>query len=57
MTDQSILDSVTQLVIKNMIEINEEVSQEWMSPPDGFNDDLIEDDDQRIIKVQMDSID
>ena len=28
-----------------------------MSPPDGFNDDLIEDDDQRIIKVQMDSID
>ena len=28
-----------------------------MSPPDGFNDDLIEDDDQKIIKVQMDSID
>lgn len=40
-----------------MIEIEDEVPQDWASPPDGFNDDLLEDDDQKIIKIQMDSID
>ena len=40
-----------------MLEIEDEVEQEWMSPPEGFNDDVIEDDDQKIIKIQMDSID
>lgn len=43
--DESILNCILQLIIKNMIEVKEEVSDEWMSPPDGFNDDLIEDDD------------
>lgn len=28
-----------------------------MNPAEGFNDDLIEDDDQKIIKIQMDCID
>lgn len=40
-----------------MIEIDDEVPVEWKSPPDGFNDDCLEDDDQKIIKIQMDSID
>ena len=40
-----------------MIEIEEQVTEEWMNPPDGFNDDLEEDDDQKIIKVGMDFID
>lgn len=34
-----------------MLEIEDEVAEDWMSPPEGFNDDLIEDDDQKIIKI------
>lgn len=34
-----------------MLEIEDETSPEWASPPDGFNDDCIEDDDQKIIKI------
>jgi hypothetical protein len=34
-----------------MLEIEDEVPEEWANPPDGFNDDFIEDDDQKIIKV------
>ena len=40
-----------------MLEIEDEVCEDWMRPPEGFNDDLIEDDDKKIIKIQMDSID
>lgn len=46
-----------ELIFNNMVEIEDEVTPEWISPPDGFNDDCLEDDDQRIIKIQMDSID
>jgi len=28
-----------------MIEINNDNLEEWANPPDGFNDDLYEDDD------------
>ena len=51
------LTQVIELIFKNMIEIDDEVSDDWKSPPDGFNDDCLEDDDQKIIKIQMDSID
>lgn len=43
--DENTLKSVVELVFKNMLEIDDEVEEEWMSPPEGFNDDLIEDDD------------
>lgn len=51
------MTQVIELVFKNMIEIDEEVSDDWKSPPEGFNDDCLEDDDQKIIKISMDSID
>lgn len=44
-------------MIQNMLEIEDEIPEEWACPPDGFNDDCIEDDDQKIIKIQMDCVD
>ena len=40
-----------------MIELDDEITQDWMSPPDGFNDDLFESDDQKVIKAAMSNID
>ncbi len=51
------LEKILELIILSMMEIEDEVCDEWKSPPDGFNDDLEEDDDQKIIKVGMDYID
>lgn len=49
--NKQILTQVIELIFKNMIEIEDEVPQEWATPPDGFNDDCLEDDDQKIIKI------
>jgi hypothetical protein len=51
------LTQVVELIFKNMIEIEDEVNEEWMSPPPGFNDDMEEDDDQRVVKLGLDFID
>jgi hypothetical protein len=51
------LHKILELVFHNMMEIEDEVPAEWMSPPDGFNDDFEEDDDQKHIKIGMDFID
>lgn len=40
-----------------MVELDDEISQDWMSPPDGFNDDLFDSDDQKVIKAAMSNID
>lgn len=55
--DDNTLRKVVELIFKNMVEIEDQISPEWASPPAGFNDDCLEDDDQKIIKIQMDSID
>ena len=49
--DPSILIKILELIFNNMLEIEDEISKEWAVPPDGFNDNLVEDDDQRIIKA------
>lgn len=51
------LKVLINLIFKNMVELDEEISQEWMSPPDGFNDDLYQTDDQKVIKAAMSNID
>ncbi len=51
------LEAVLELIFLNMMDVDDEVGAEWCSPPDGFNDDLEEDDDQKIVKVGMDFID
>ena len=51
------LEKVVEMIFFMMMELDDEVDEEWKSPPDGFNDDLEEDDDQRLIKMGMDFID
>lgn len=51
------LEKVVEMIFMMMMEVDDEVDDDWKSPPDGFNDDLEEDDDQRLIKMGMDFID
>ncbi len=44
------LKKILDMIFKNMLEINNNQIEEWSSPPDGFNDDLVEDDDQKLVK-------
>ena len=43
-TDQQFIP-IIELIFKNMLELENEISEEWSCPPDGFNDDLVESDD------------
>lgn len=43
--NKEVLKSVVELIFKNMLEIDDEIPEEWAKPEEGFNDDLIEDDD------------
>lgn len=51
------IQKILEMIFRNMMEIEEAVPAEWCSPPEGFNDDFEEDDDQKHIKVGMDFID
>lgn len=51
------LDKVTELIFMNMVEVPDHIDPEWAVPPDGFNDDLEENDDQKNIKNGMNFID
>lgn len=51
------LQKIVELIFLNMMEIEDETQPEWASPHDGFNDDLDEDDDQKVVKTGMDFID
>ena len=51
------LDKVVELIFMNMVEVSDQIDPEWACPPDGFNDDLEEDDDQKNIKNGMNFID
>ena len=54
--EESIKKQVVELVFKVMLDIEDDISDDWKSPPDGFNEDLEEDDDQSIIKMAMEFI-
>lgn len=55
-TDQQFIP-IIELIFKNMLELENEISEEWSCPPDGFNDDLVESDDQKVIKAAMNHVD
>lgn len=48
---------LVEIIFKNMLELDDEIPQEWSCPPDGFNDDLVESDDQKLIKNAMTHLD
>ena len=55
--NSALLTQVVELIFTHMIDIDSEVMDEWASPPDGFNEDNEEEDDQKIIKFCMNCID
>ncbi len=46
-----------EIVFMLMININNEISNEWANPPEGYNDDNQDDEDQEITNYGMNSID
>lgn len=51
------LNNILELIFTHMIDIESEILPEWASPPDGFNEENEEEDDQKIIKFCMNCID
>merc|ERR1712226_1537446 len=51
------LDSILEMIFTHMVEIEDEILDEWKNPPDGFNEENEEEDDQKIIKFCMNCID
>lgn len=45
------------MIFKHMIEIDEEISDEWKQPPEGFNEDIEEDADFETTRFGMNAID
>lgn len=44
------------LIVQNMLEIEDEITDSWKNPPDGFNDDVEEEDDQKPIKFGIEIV-
>lgn len=55
--DQELLKKVVEMIFTHMMEISDEVDEEWKNPPDGFDEDLAEADDQSIVKFSVECID
>lgn len=55
--NQAILSQIVEMVFLHMLEIPDECPEEWMSPPDGFDDKKMADDSQKIVKFATDCID
>jgi hypothetical protein len=45
------------MIFYHMIQISDSVSDVWMRPPEGFNDDIEQDDDLETMRFGMSSID
>lgn len=45
------------MIFFHMIQISNEVSEEWKKPAEGFNDDIEQDDDCETTRFGMSSID
>ena len=45
------------MIFYHMIQISQEISTEWSKPPEGFNDDIEQDEDLETMRFGMSSID
>lgn len=45
------------MIFKHMIEIDENITEQWMKPPEGFNEDIEEDSDFETTRFGMNAID
>lgn len=51
------LNNILELIFSHMISIDPETSDDWANPPDGFNEENEEEDDQKVVKFCMNCID
>lgn len=51
------LKKILEMIFSHMVEIEDEIGEDWANPKDGFNEDNEEEDDQKIIKFGMNCID
>lgn len=51
--DHKRLEAFMNIITANMLEIDDEVAEEWKNPPEGFNDEIEEQDDQQDIKFAI----
>jgi len=51
------LQRAFEMIFKQMINIDEDVSEEWKAPPEGYNEDLEDDNDFEATRFGMSSID
>ena len=47
------LTDVTNIIMANLLEIGDTVEEEWKNPPEGFNDEVEEQDDQKDVKFAI----
>ena len=52
-----ILNRLIEMIFYQMIFINEEITEEWTNPPNGFNDSIENDEEYDSIRFGMHSID
>ncbi|EGR31191.1 hypothetical protein IMG5_116170 [Ichthyophthirius multifiliis] len=55
--NQEYLLKLIELIFSHMIEIDQEVTDEWKQPPEGFNEDIEEDADFETTRFGMNAID
>lgn len=55
--NKEILSKVVEMVFLHMLEIPDECPEEWINPPDGFDDKKMADDSQKIVRFATDCID
>lgn len=56
-SSQERLKKIVEMVFTHMMEISDEVDEEWKNPPDGFDEELAETDDQQVVQFSVDCID
>lgn len=43
--NKTYINQLVEMIFYHMIQISENVTNEWMRPPEGFNDDIEQDED------------
>lgn len=46
-----------EMIFLHMVEIDTEITPEWNSPPEGYNDDIEEDSDLEVVRFGMSAVD
>lgn len=54
---KDVLTNVIEMIFHHMVEIENEISESWMCPPEGYNEDMEDDEDFETTRFGMGAID